>query len=55
MTSAALVYNDVFTEADEMMYAEKKLKNQFRSGGLLPEKREELGRIVYEESQITVK
>ena len=37
MNSTEQSYNDVFTEADTMMYTEKKIHNQFRSSGLLPD------------------
>ena len=38
MTSLDQSYNDVFNEADAMMYKDKKEHLQFRSSGLLPEK-----------------
>ena len=37
MESTEQSYNDVFTEADTMMYTDKKIHNQFRSSGLLPD------------------
>ena len=40
MTSLDQTYNDVFSEADTMMYNEKKGQSLFRSSGLLPENAE---------------
>ncbi|MCL1918549.1 MAG: diguanylate cyclase [Peptococcaceae bacterium] len=37
MTSEEQSYNEVFSEADQMMYETKKNQYQFRSSGLLPE------------------